>query len=175
MQRRRAFARLLPLIELIGMVAVLVALLALDRPRPERVPAQGWGPAANPAPPPHDSVTFRNDGGCSDVPAPVPSHRLVDSAGRLWELANLRGREGDGMKLAGALWFWVILRGSTFTACVFRGADLRQADLADSSLWECDLSGADFTDANPTGASSDLFTRWPSGFSLQEHGTRLEG
>jgi hypothetical protein len=176
MLARSGFARLLPLIELIGLVAVLVALLAFERPRQESVPAPGWGPAANAAeiPLPHDGFTLRNDGGCSDVPAPFPSHRLVDSAGRMWELADLLGREGKGMKLANAAWYGVVLRGATFTACDFRGADLREADLPNSYLWECDFTGADLTEADLTGATSGIFTRWPAGFDPQACGARLE-
>jgi hypothetical protein len=112
------------------------------------------------------------DGGCSDVPAPVPSHGIRDARGRLWELAL--GREVKGLKLAGAEWSGMILRGMTFTACDFRGADLRSTDLANSYLWECDFTGADLTDAVLTGATFDTFTRWPAGFNPQAHGAHLD-
>jgi hypothetical protein len=129
MKSRPGFARLLPLIALTGPAAGTLALLACERPEP-------WPPAPRPPSLTQCLATVPVDGGCSEVPAPVPSRRIVNAGGQLWELADIPRHEVKGLKLAHAEWSGMILRGMTFTACDFRGCDLRAADLSGASVWE---------------------------------------
>jgi hypothetical protein len=167
MHARSGFARLLPLLAFTGLTAGTLALLASAGPvQAPMTVVMGRPFAVEPS-------NVGQDGGCSDVPAPVPSHGIRDARGRLWELGDIPGREVKGLKLAGAEWSGMILRGETFTAWDFCNADLRNADLSNSCLWECDFSGAELTGTNLSEVSYDIFTRWPAGFDPQAHGARL--
>jgi hypothetical protein len=96
------------------MTTVAVALLACEHPKPR------------PPQPIPDVVAMPYDGGCEDL----PTHRLVDSAGGVWQLAELRGHEIKRMTIADAEWFGTDRSGATLTACDLGGADLRGANLA---------------------------------------------
>jgi hypothetical protein len=74
MLARSGFARLLPLLAFTGLTAGTVALLACERPEPRP-----------PAPVPR-LIAVPYDGGCSDAPAPVPSHGVRDASGRLFSI-----------------------------------------------------------------------------------------
>jgi hypothetical protein len=167
MLARSGFARLRPLIAMTALAAGTMALLACERPEPRP-------PVPRPVSLTSCLATVPYDGGCSRVPAPVPSHGIRNARGRLWELGDIPGREVKGLKLAGAEWSGMILRGATFNACDFCNADLRNADLSNSCLWECDFSGAELTGANLSGVTYDIFTRWPDGFDPKAHGARLD-
>jgi hypothetical protein len=161
MQRRRGFARLLPLTVLTGLAAGTVALLACERPEPR--------------PPRPASLTYcfgavPDDGGCSDTSARWPSCDIVDSDGGRWCLSEIPAQMVVGIHVGGAEWFGVNLNGATLLRCDFRAADLRCADMQQAHLWDCDFSGADLTDANLTDATFDVFTLWPAGFHPQAHG-----
>src|SRR5437868_4974420 len=117
MRLRSGFARLLRLIALTGLAAGTIALLASARPVQAPAPArQDFGKI----------VTVLNDGGRTELtePGEVPSHNVADSQRRLWDLADIRGREVKGLHLERADWFGVNLHGTTLTACNFRGCDL---------------------------------------------------
>jgi hypothetical protein len=149
---RPGFARLRPLIAIAALAAGTVALLACERPEP-RPPQPISGMLAVPY-----------DGGCSDVPAPVPAHGIVDADGRRRNLADIPGHFVSGLDLRHAEWFGADLHGVHLLSCDFRGADLRSAELRGAELWDCDFTGADLTYADLTGATYSGNTWWPAGF-----------
>jgi hypothetical protein len=157
------FARLLPLTALTGLAAGTIALLSSTRT--VQAPALQYLPPL---------IFSRLDGGCSEVPAPVPTHGVAAADGRAWELADMPGHSIRALNLRNAEWGGVDLHGYTFTACEFRGAALAYANLRGAEFWECDLRGADLEGAELTGATYNPFTRWPEGFEPRASGARMD-
>jgi hypothetical protein len=138
MHTRPGFARLRPLLAIAALAASTAALLACERPQPR--PPQ---PIAR-------MVAVPYDGGCSEVPGPVPAHGILDADGRRWELADMPGHVLAGLDLRGAEWSRVTLHDADLSGCDFRGADLRGADFTKATVWECDFTGADVRHAGWT-------------------------
>jgi Pentapeptide repeats (8 copies) len=73
---------------LTGLAAGSIAVLASARP--VQAPAFQYAPTL---------MVSHYEGGCSDVPAPAPSHGIVDAEGRRWELSDMPGRPLRGFDL----------------------------------------------------------------------------
>lgn len=138
MQPRPGFARFHPLLEIAVLVAAVIALRWCERPEPRP-----------PQPVPHLThiLPARDDGGCSNVPAPVPAHGIVDAEGRAWDLADIPGHTLRGLDLRNAEWAGVDLHGATFIGCDFRGCDLRSAQVDGVTFEQCRLQRASLTGA----------------------------
>jgi hypothetical protein len=167
MLARSGFARLRPLIAIAALAGGTVALLACERPGPR------------PPQPVRVFIPVPYDGGCSEVPAPVPSFGMIDFDGNPWRIEDIPGHLVEGLDLLGAEWCGVDLGGARLVYCDFSRADLRRAELRRSQIYACSLGGADLTDADLTGAkvyssTFDRSTRWPAGFNPKAHGARLD-
>jgi hypothetical protein len=152
-----------PLAALTGLAAGTLALLASARPvhGPDRL---GYCPTV---------TVGRYDGGCAEVPAPVPSHGVSWYNGVPWDLAHIPGGSFTRLDLHGARWAGVSLQGAYLDKCDLKGCNLRGAHLRDATFVNCDLTYADLTDADLTGVTS-VWTSWPAGFDPQAHGARPE-
>ena len=140
MRTRPGFARLLPLMALTGLAAGTIALLASARPVQ--------------APPRHDrarhAVACRpaSDGGCSDVPAPVPAHGIVDADGRALGTGGHPRPRRSRARPAKRRMGWRRSARRDFLDCDFRGCDLRGANLIGTAFKRCHLARARLAPAN---------------------------